>query len=101
MASESILSERFGSWYPIETAPRGSGEDGPELRTHPDYVKPPDVLLKHSEGIAVGCYEWCYHPGYGMLASPYEPAWRSQPDCSGLYDVTHWMPLPEPPKPER
>ncbi len=92
------LGEGLGAWQPSETAPRGSGEDGPDNVTHPDYVAPPDLLLKHADGIAVGYYEWYYHPGYGRGASPDEPVWRSRPDYSGLYEVTHWMPLPAPPE---
>jgi hypothetical protein len=91
-------SEGLGAWQPIATAPRGSGENGPNNVTHPDYVKPPDLLLKHADGIAVGYYEWYYHPGYGRGAGPDEPVWRSRPDYSGLYEVTHWMPLPAPPE---
>lgn len=86
------------NWQPIETAPRGSGEDGPNDVTHPNYVAPPALLLKHADGIAVGYYEWYYHPGYGRGASPNEPVWRSLPSYSGMYDVTHWMPLPNPPE---
>lgn len=91
-------SEETMKWQPIETAPRGSGEDGPSNVTHPDYIKPPDLLLKHADGVAVGHYEWYYHPGYGRGASPDESVWRSRPDDSGLYEVTHWMPLPAPPE---
>jgi hypothetical protein len=85
-------------WQPIETAPRGSGENGPQHVEHPDYVNPPKLLLKHDEGVAVGYYDWYYHPGYGMGASPTEPAWRSEPEGTGLFEVTHWMPLPAPPE---
>jgi hypothetical protein len=77
------LKEETMEWQPIETAPRGSGEDGPSNVTHPDYVKPPDLLLKHADGVAVGYYEWYYHPGYGRGASPDESVWRSRPDDSG------------------
>lgn len=96
-AAEAELS-RPVMWQPIETAPRGSGENGPNNVTHPDYVPSPNLLLKHADGIAVGYYEWYYHLGYGRGASPDEPVWRSRPDYSGLYEVTHWMPLPAPPE---
>ncbi len=76
----------MSDWQPIETAPKGSGEDGPNSVTDPEYVKPPNLLLKHADGLAVGYYEWYYH------------LWRRLPDYSGLYEVTHWMPLPEAPK---
>ena len=95
---ERLRAER--QWRPIETAPRGSGEDGPNSVTHPDYVPPPHLLLQHADGISVGYYDWYYHPGYGRGASPDEPAWRSCPDYSGLYGVTHWMPLPDTPSGE-
>lgn len=98
-ALRAALSAPAG-WQAIETAPRGSGKDGPQMTTHPDYVAPPELLLKHADGIAVGCYEWYYHPGYGRGADINEPVWRSCPDYSGLYEVTHWMPLPAAPSPQ-
>jgi hypothetical protein len=82
-------------WQPIESAPRGSGEDGPSRRDHPDYVKPPKLLLWTDDGLAVGSYEWYYHPGYGYGADPNEPVWRGDDDRP-LYGVTHWMPQPPP-----
>lgn len=85
-------------WLPIETAPRGSGENGPRSVNDPSYVKPPDLLLIHPEGISVGYYDWYYHPGYGVGASPYAPVWRSRPDGEGLDGVTHWQPLPPAPQ---
>ena len=87
-----------GRWLPIASAPRGSGENGPRSVNDPAYVKPPDLLLIHPEGISVGYYDWYYHPGYGVGASQYEPVWRSRPDGAGLDGVTHWMPLPAAPQ---
>ncbi len=84
-------------WQPIETAPRGSGEDGPGTVTHPDYIAPPRLLLATEEGLTVGYYDWYYHPGYGRGAEPGVPAWRSV-DGESVFDPTHWMPLPDAPE---
>lgn len=65
-------------WQPIETAPRGSGEDGPQSVNDPDYVEPPKILLLTEEGIAVGYYDWYYHAGYGLGAEPGVSAWRDR-----------------------
>lgn len=84
-------------WRPIETAPRGTGEDGPSDVRHPDYVQPPKLLLNTAEGVIVGYYDWYYHPGYGRGARFDESAWR---DVAGgqAYEPTHWMPLPAAPQ---
>jgi hypothetical protein len=87
-------------WLPIETAPKGSGMDGPNNVKHPDYVAPPKLLLATPYGITVGNYDWYYHEGYGYGAEEGVPAWRNCAD-EPLYDVTHWMPLPPPPKGEK
>jgi hypothetical protein len=86
----------MSEWQPIETAPRGSGMDGPLYVTDRGYVNPPKVLLATSEGIVVGYYDWYYHEGYGMGAEPGVSAWR---DHTGeqAYSPTHWMPLPDTP----
>ena len=84
-------------WQPIETAPRGSGEDGPNSIIHPMYVQPPEILLWTSEGATVGYYDWYYHPGYGAGADPSECPWRTK-EGEGAFAPTHWMPLPEPPE---
>ena len=83
-------------WQPIETAPRGSGEDGPRNTRDPEYIKPPTLLLWTQEGPRVGYYDWYYHPGYGRGANPHESPWRCA-DGGQAYGPTHWMPLPEPP----
>ncbi len=83
-------------WQPIETAPRGSGEDGPNMVTHPDYVAPPRLLLATEDGLEVGYYDWYYHAGYGMGAEPRVSAWRNS-SSEPIYP-THWMPLPAAPK---
>ena len=86
------------AWQPIETAPRGSGEDGPEMVNDPDYVAPPQLLLMTPDGMTVGAYDWYYHAGYGRGAEPGVPAWRQSLSSEPIYDATHWMPLPAAPK---
>ena len=81
-------------WQPIETAPKGSGQDGPDTVTHPDYVAAPKLLLATPEGLAVGYYDWFYHPGYGRGADEGQPPWRYAMDHGPIFDPTHWMPLP-------
>lgn len=95
-ASPQPPATHKGAWMPIETAPRGSGENGPSDVRDPAYVEPPHLLLNTAEGVIVGYYDWYYHPGYGRGARFGESAWR---DCNGgqAYEPTHWMPLPEPP----
>lgn len=84
------------AWLPIETAPRGSGEEGPGSTAHPDYVRPPHLLLLTVEGPTVGYYDWYYHPGYGRGADPGESVWRG--DNGSIFGPTHWMPLPAAPE---
>ena len=83
-------------WQPIETAPRGSGPDGPRDTRHPDYIEPPKVLLWTAEGIVVGYYDWYYHEGYGRGWEPGVSAWRDH-NGDQTYKASHWMPLPAPP----
>ena len=91
-----LILETTMEWQPIETAPRGSGDEGPIDVRHPDYVQPPKVLLWTQEGPMVGYYDWYYHAGYGNGAEIGVSAWR---DHTGeqTYGATHWMPLPEAP----
>lgn len=83
-------------WEPIETAPKGSGENGPESVMHPDYIRPPSLLLFTDEGCTVGNYDWYYHPGYGAASGERDTAWCDTQGYS-IYP-THWMLLPEPPE---
>jgi hypothetical protein len=85
-------------WQPIETAPKGSGEDGPGNTTHPDYIEPPRVLLMTAEGPMVGFYDWYYHPGYGAGGDSGESPWRAVGSYEQCYAPTHWMPLPPAPQ---
>lgn len=97
---EAVAAALAPKWLPIEEAPKGSGEDGPDSTQHPDYVDPPRLLLNTAEGVIVGYYDWYYHPGYGHGAEPGVSAWR---DNSGgqAYKPTHFMHLPPtPPKGE-
>jgi hypothetical protein len=87
----------MSEWQPIETAPRGSGEDGPGNVTHPDYVAPPNILIWHDDGMAVGSYDWYYHEGYGRGAEDGVPAWRYAGCNEPIYGAAFWMPLPAPP----
>jgi hypothetical protein len=83
-------------WQPIETAPRGSGEDGPMDTRDPAYIEPPTLLLWTQDGPRVGYYDWYYHPGYGRGADPHESPWRCA-EGGQAYGPTHWMPLPAAP----
>lgn len=88
--------EKVGAWLPIDSAPRGSGEDGPRDTRHADYVKPPMLLLWTQDGPIVGYYDWYYHPGYGFGSAPGESAWRDS-SHGPIYGATYWMPFPKAP----
>lgn len=83
-------------WQPIASAPRGSGKDGPQSTRHPDYVEPPMLLLRSTDGVVVGYYDWYFHPEFGAGAQEGVPAWRDH-NGEPVYGATHWMPLPEVP----
>ena len=78
-------------WQPINTAPRGSGEDGPDRVDHPNYIEPPRLLLIVDGTIQVGSYDWYYHNDYGMGADERETAWVHSGDD---VEPTHWMDFP-------
>ena len=87
------------AWRPIETAPRGSGLDGPHRRDAVGYVDPPALLLASRDGVVeVGSYDWYYHPGYGNGGSLGQSPWRDHYEGREIPEVTHWMPLPQPPR---
>jgi len=92
--------EQAPGWMPIETAPRGSGEDGPRSVKDPGYVEPPHLLLFTSEGIVVGYYDWYYHEGYGRGAEPGVSAWLTT-EGTQAYNPTYWQPLPAAPSQEQ
>jgi hypothetical protein len=102
-ARSALLAHLEGGeqkWLPIETAPRGSGEDGPGSTIHPDYIEPPQILLMTAEGPMVGAYDWYYHPGYGAGGNVGESPWRAVGSYEQCYEPTHWMPLPATPTEE-
>lgn len=75
-------------WMPIETAPK----DGTLIMVY-KYVKPWRVM---------GTAYWCV---VGTFGNTEISGWISRgitdpPGNLGLGEPTHWMPLPEPPKPE-
>jgi hypothetical protein len=89
-------------WRPIETAPRGSGLDGPHRRDEVGYVNPPALLLASRDGVVeVGSYDWYYHRGYGNGGSLGQSPWRDHYEGREIPEVTHWMPLPKPPRDAR
>ena len=102
----SVIAEREAlkqrdeatAWRPIETAPRGSGPDGPDRRDAVGYVDPPALLLASRDSVVeVGSYDWYYHPGYGNGGSLGQSPWRDHYEGREIPEVTHWMPLPQPP----
>ena len=78
-------------WQPIETAPRGSGENGPDRVDAPDYEAPPRILLLVDGQVEVGSYDWYYHEGYGNGAHERDTAWVHSGDD---VEPTHWMDSP-------
>jgi len=61
-------------------------------------------------GQAVNCYgRAAYESGSSVIPAWYIHKWNQWQSCEGdgcggggyLFDVTHWMPLPEPPKEEK
>ena len=84
-------------WKPIETAPKGSGLDGPDRVDHPDYIKPPKLLLLYGNEMSVGYYDWYYHEGYGRGYDGKTSAWVADNENFTCTDPDMWMPLPEPP----
>ena len=78
-------------WQPIETAPKGSGENGPDRTDAPDYEAPPRILLLVDGRVEVGAYDWYYHEGYGNGAHERDTAWVHS---GGDVAPTHWMDSP-------
>lgn len=89
---------RAGQWQPIETAPKGSGWDGPQDTRHPDYVQPPRILgIVHGEPEVI-YWDWYYAEG----GSGYQPGQSAWVGTDGNVVPTLWMPLPAlPPAPSQ
>ena len=74
-------------WQPIETAPKGNG-----------------AILVAGDGI-VWMAEWYSDRGRTLVADDRKPYWEEYDNSSWMlvdgypewFEVTHWMPLPEPP----
>lgn len=84
-------------WQPIETATKGSWLEGPNNTRHPDYIKPPKLLLWTEDGPACGYADAYYAEG----GSGYDGGSFWVETHSGeRIRPTHWMPLPAPPRAE-
>jgi hypothetical protein len=86
------------SWQPIETAPK----DGTEIDVW-HYCHDPK-WRPDSHGIASGWrhtnVKWCKGNPPGWAEYNVEEAeWIHLPDV--MYTTSHWMPIPEPPEPEK
>lgn len=86
------------AWQPIDTAPKGSGADGPQDVRHPDYVEPPKLWLFLTDGEqCLGYWDWYYAEG----GSGYDggTAWVENLSGERVYP-THWtvVSLPSPPR---
>jgi hypothetical protein len=81
------------TWQPIDTAPKGSGWDGPQDVRHPDYIAPPHVWLTLVDGQrCVGYWDWYYAEG----GNGYDGGSAWVEEFSGeRVTPTHWMALPE------
>lgn len=77
-ANEGVTD--MSEWQPIETAPK----DVPILVTDGKHI----VVIKR--GILIGNVPWPDPVGF----AGYDWEWNFE-----YADLTHWMPLPEPPKP--
>jgi hypothetical protein len=93
----------MSEWQPIETAPNGSGVDGPQDVRDPRYIAPPRILLLFADGsVSVGYWDWFYAEGGRGYEGDGHLAWIEPVSGEQLTrhysKPTHWMPLPEPPK---
>lgn len=70
----------MSEWQPIETAPKG---------IEGKYQSGPRILLADKRGAKIGFFS--RHKD-GVRGSWHTP--------SGVFEPTHWMPLPQPPKDE-
>ncbi len=93
----SNTDNTYGTWQPIESAPKGGGA---ERTDDPAWVEPPKILLLfEDENISVGYWDWYYAEGVGH---GYQGCQAWVEPCSGeLLDMHYndpisWMPLPPP-----
>lgn len=73
-------------WYPIETAPK----DGQRVLVNNAEAG----LSKYGFGVAIVCWEDSTFDDAG-------PCWRDREEPLDQEWVTHWMPLPKQPPPDR
>lgn len=92
----AAAESKWPEWRPMKTAPRGS-EDIDDT-SHPDYIKPPKILLRFGdEDISVAYWDWYYaEGGYGCTDGF---AWISSPGGEPLNlifsaEPDGWLPLP-------
>ena len=89
-------------WQPIETAPKGNGDQF-ESVTDPGYIAPPEILMLFEDGNqCVVRWDWYYAPGgYGHAHAQDGRAWVAVTggELAHLHfgSPTHWRPLPTPP----
>jgi hypothetical protein len=89
-------------WQPIETAPKGNGDQF-ESVTDPGYIAPPKILMLFEDGNqSVTHWDWYYAPGgYGHAQAQGGPAWIAVAggELAHLHfgSPTHWRPLPKEP----
>ena len=93
MTEKSTDQFQFGTWYPIETAPRDKSI----------------VILTDGDLVHPGCYvkygKWCWHffdTPFFMAELDGTPKTRMVTEANAWPDdpsngPTHWMPLPPPP----
>ena len=89
----------MSKWQPIETAPKGNGNEINDIRS-PQYVQPPKILLYFpaEDVIEVGYWDWYYaENGKGYEGCSAWCCGEYQPAAMGFDEPTHWMPLPEKP----
>lgn len=88
--------EAAGAWRPIAEAPKGTWNNGPLERTHPDYVEPPRLLLAVEDNqICVG-YADLYYSEFGNGYDAARGFWCEE--VSGQRVIPHlFQPLPSPP----
>ena len=89
-------TSQFPAWQPIESAPKGGGT---KLVTDPNWVEPPQILLRFGdEAVSVAYWDWYYAEGGHGYTDGF--AWIEP--CSGEPLNLHyregpieWMEAPE------